>query len=463
MQSPVDVHNLMLSLLELDVDRGLVAKAEGILTAKADDIGEWIELAFALRQRGDFHGALETYDVAMQRFPDSHMLWHNRGVVLLDWERYDEALEHFSASLRIKPDYIFAVANMASTYERLHEFQKAANAFQRVVELDPNYGKAWNSLGLCFQQDGDLDQARQSYEKAVTAEPGFRDPLFNLAALLSSQRRYAEALPWVNKLLAIDPDDRSAADLREEILLEPEEPRNLGVRDIYKERRIFRLARREGSDPRFSSPADVELVSFTVRTPSNMAYGAPIPTPGIWDKQEVMEIVRKVIAEGPPPPPFDEPNIFISYRWESAEHNQWVARLVGDLETRGYRTVYDGDLRRLATPPSVPELVARMASCNFFMPILTEPYRRRVELAANDVAVKEDGWVFDEWQLALKLLVIDRLKITGVWRSGPVVPLPLAKDRVFDFRDPAAYPQLVEHCFPRLSRGVRPYISQPAP
>ena len=63
------------------------------------------------------------------------------------------------------------------------------------------------------------------------------------------------------------------------------------------------------------------------------------------------------------------------------------------------------------------------------MPILTEPYRRRVELAANDVAVKEDGWVFDEWQLALKLYVIERIRIAGVWRAGPVVPVPLKGPR----------------------------------
>jgi len=125
-----------------------VAKADEILSAKASDIGEWIELAVALLKRGDFHAALETYDTAMQRFPESHMLWCNRGVVLLYWERYDEALEHFAEALRIKPNYIFALANMASTYECTHEFGKAAEAFQRLVELEPESAKAWNSLGL---------------------------------------------------------------------------------------------------------------------------------------------------------------------------------------------------------------------------------------------------------------------------------------------------------------------------
>ena len=449
MNPPPDVRALMQVLLELGVDSDLVAKAEEVLSEKADDIGEWIELAYALRQRREFHGALETYDAAMQRFPNSHMLWCNRGVVMLDWERYDEALEHFSESLRNKPDYIFALANMASTYERLHEFARAAELFQRVVEIEPSHAMAWNSLALCHHQNGNFESTRECLERSSAADPGYTDPLFSLAALLTNERRYAEALPWIDRLLEIDPTDAIAVELREEILREPESPRSVGVRDIYEERRIFRLARREGSNPQIPGPEDIELVSYVVRTPSNMAYESTIA--GKWDKQEVMDIVRETLAKNEPVPPFDEPRIFVSYRWESAEHNQWVARFVDDLKARGYGTVYDGELRRLATPPSVPELVAHIATCNFFVPILTEPYRRRVDLAANDVAVSEDGWVFDEWQLALKLYVLDRLKIIGVWRSGPVVPVPLTKDSVLDFRTAEDYDDLIEHCFPRLA------------
>lgn len=69
MDTPHDVQDLMQSLRQLDVFPGLVAKAEEILSAKVSDIGEWIELAVALRERRDFHAALKTYDTAMRRFP----------------------------------------------------------------------------------------------------------------------------------------------------------------------------------------------------------------------------------------------------------------------------------------------------------------------------------------------------------------------------------------------------------
>jgi tetratricopeptide (TPR) repeat protein len=126
----------------------------------------------------------------MWRFPDSHVLWGNRGFVLLSWERYDEALENCAEAFRIKPDYSFALANMALTYECLHEFRRAAEMFHRVVELTPEHAIAWNSLGLCLGQLGDDERAKQSYVKALAVDPEYI-PLFNLAALLCSQRKYA--------------------------------------------------------------------------------------------------------------------------------------------------------------------------------------------------------------------------------------------------------------------------------
>lgn len=49
MNPPRDVQELIQSLRELDIHPGLVAKGEEILSAKASDIGEWIEFAVALR------------------------------------------------------------------------------------------------------------------------------------------------------------------------------------------------------------------------------------------------------------------------------------------------------------------------------------------------------------------------------------------------------------------------------
>lgn len=74
MTVPQDVESLLATLLQLGVDTALVARAKEILAPKADDLTEWDELAVALRKREQYNAAVVTYDAAIRRFPDSHVL-----------------------------------------------------------------------------------------------------------------------------------------------------------------------------------------------------------------------------------------------------------------------------------------------------------------------------------------------------------------------------------------------------
>jgi hypothetical protein len=62
----------------------------------------------------------------------------------------------------------------------------------------------------------------------------------------------------------------------------------------------------------------------------------------------------------------------------------------------------------------------------------------------------DDGWVFDEWQVAL------RLRLTGLCAGrasgdqGPVVPPPFVRGSVWDFRDDDRYAQLLAAHFPEM-------------
>jgi len=67
MDTPHDVQELMEILRQLDVFPGLVAKAEEILSAKASDIGEWIELAahsgLKIRQNSRFGNRMTEWTI----------------------------------------------------------------------------------------------------------------------------------------------------------------------------------------------------------------------------------------------------------------------------------------------------------------------------------------------------------------------------------------------------------------
>jgi hypothetical protein len=271
--------------------------------------------------------------------------------------------------------------------------------------------------------------------------------LFNLAGLLYSNREFTKALHVIDKLLELDPHDQDAHEKRRQILIQPVEPERMEAPPLYNIPVVMRpvfnvdydgtVAPIDGSVTR---PIDFVQVKGMTREEASGIVGSRA-----WDIVKLRELVNNAVSRTKPP---QHPVLFLSYRWHDREHKQWVKQFADDLVKRGYEIVFDKHFMKESSPPQVPELVAKMAACSFFVPILTEEYRRRIEIQGDWVVHTDDGWVFDEWQTALLLASASRLKFIGVWRTGPIVPLPFRKDNVLDFCDDADYQRLMDRHFP---------------
>lgn len=430
MTIPEDVESLFATLLQLGTDEALVEKAREILGHKAEDIGEWIELAVVLREREEHDAALATYDAAIRRFPESHVLLSNRGYVLLVWELYEEALRNFSKALEIKPDYVHALALKAAAYEGLHEFAKAANTYRRVLQLEPGHAKAWNSLGVCLRELSNEEEAIQCYEKSIKSDPNFTDPLFNLAALHSSRREYAKALLYVSRLLEIDPHDYRARELRDEILEKPEEPKGIRARERYEKRIDPTSLGSKRAGPRSnlyrpdgSRRPDAQIVSEQGKIGLRLA----LLDDAVHRRAEAGETSVNYPLR-----------LFLSYKWGSAAENEWVATLAGKLAERGWDVVFDR-YRDETVDRSVEDFVSRIASCRVFLAVATPRY------VAHAINPSEPTWVFDEYQVAMSTE-------TGMYRialapKGRLL-VPKGQSDVFrrsDTAEPPFIPALIIH------------------
>jgi tetratricopeptide (TPR) repeat protein len=381
---PADIEALAGHLLELKVDEGLVAKARAVLTENAHDIGEWIELAVALRERGEYDAALATYDAAMARFPQSHVLWSNRGVLFLEWELYEEALRNFDKALEIEPEYVFAIRNIAKTRERLHEFEAAAVMYRRALELDPSHAVTWNSLGVCCRELGSEEEAIRCYTRSIELDPQFGDPLFNLAALLALRSEFDEAETWASRLVELAPLDSQARGLLEQIR-ERGAVRRMRPREAYVRRTDprapagprprDRLYREDGT-----RIADADLVAEHGKIGVRLA----LLDDAIWRRWEAGEHSVHYPLR-----------LFVSYKWGDDVENDRVARIADGLSARGWDVVFDR-YRDETVDRSVEEFVSRIASCSVFFAVATPAF---VAHGMNPVA--EARWVFDEVQAAM--------------------------------------------------------------
>lgn len=152
------------------------------------------------------------------------------------------------------------------------------------------------------------------------------------------------------------------------------------------------------------------------------------------------------------PRPLSVPRrIFISYRWGDPTANAWVNTLRQQLELRGNYVEFDQTAQRETDPPSVPELVGRIAGCHIFLAVLDPGYLERV--VAVDSKDVGKGWVTDEFHTALAFAENGSLNIMGFLRDGnhlhpafrPFVPG--IAGNTFDVRDPRALVPILDQFF----------------
>jgi tetratricopeptide (TPR) repeat protein len=408
--------------LELGMANELVSEFSEYLQRRGRDLDAIIDVASALRKKCMYHEALATYDLGERWFPNNRFIWNNRGVVYRDWGHLDESVAAFQRALAIYPGYSKALEGQSDSLFQRGDFAAAAAGYQTVLGQHPDWPITWRNLALALSGACRSQESIAAYERSLTLMPDDTQALYDYALELARVGRGDDAVATLDRLLALDPNDSDAREMQ----------------------RRFKAASRTPVTFKYPAPERESLVFRLGRSKEEL--------------DRVAELVNAAIDSGQTPPA-KPPRLFISYRWGTEDQDEWMARLVSALESRGYDVVFDRNVQSHGDPLPVPDLVALIASCTHFAPILTEGYRRRVETRPGAALVIEDGWVFDEYQIAVRLSAAKRLIFQGIWRSGPVLPPPFTRENVCDFRDDAAFDSRVEEHFPvrmALITGLRP-------
>ena len=92
---------------------------------------------------------------------------------------------------------------------------QALGWLQRAIELDPGFARAHARLGLLHtlgqpRFGADRDAAEGWAKAAIALEPSLAESYHVLGSVARHQRRYAEARPWYERALELEPNDASA-------------------------------------------------------------------------------------------------------------------------------------------------------------------------------------------------------------------------------------------------------------
>jgi thiazole synthase ThiGH ThiG subunit/Flp pilus assembly protein TadD len=132
---------------------------------------------------------------------------YEKGLALINQERYQEAIAAFDAAIKLKPNVAVAWISRGVALERLGNHAEALASHEQAIKLEPNNFLAWYNKGIQLQELGRYQEAIVAHDHALKLHPNDIDTLYNLGVELEKVDRYPEALASYDQVLRQVPED----------------------------------------------------------------------------------------------------------------------------------------------------------------------------------------------------------------------------------------------------------------
>lgn len=148
--------------------------------------------------------AIKHFDAAVKLKPDFVEAQSNIGFSYLTLKKYNQATDAFKKALQIKPKHLNSLNGLATTYAINEKPAEALATFNELTTLSPNQADYWFNQGAVQQKIGHYKDAEASYQEALKVSPHHQRTLFNLGTLKENQSAYEEALQYYEKAKGSD-------------------------------------------------------------------------------------------------------------------------------------------------------------------------------------------------------------------------------------------------------------------
>src|SRR5439155_1227206 len=159
---------------------------ETLLREVPDSPKLWNERGVVLHQAGRTDEALASYQQAVEVDAKYALAWNNLGVVQAHKTAADSGIESFRTALRLQGGFSAARLNLALLLYQLRRFQLALEAYRQVLSGEPTSAAAWNGVGLVLVELKRFPDARNAFARAVEADPAHAGAHYNLSFTLSN-------------------------------------------------------------------------------------------------------------------------------------------------------------------------------------------------------------------------------------------------------------------------------------
>jgi tetratricopeptide (TPR) repeat protein len=166
------------------------------------------------QKRDEPEPALSLIDASIAADPINPIALLERGRVLVDLGRYQDAIASFDEAISLKPKSAMAFFHRGRALAALNHPMRGIESFEQAIELQPDFALAHLHRGLALGHLGRFAKAIACYDKAIELDPALAVAHNARGVAKLGLGRPKEALAACDKAIALNPALAIAHDAR---------------------------------------------------------------------------------------------------------------------------------------------------------------------------------------------------------------------------------------------------------
>lgn len=119
---------------------------------------------------------------------------------------YLDALDYYQAALAKEPNSARLLNKMGITQLMMQHYKESRKSFERAIKADRKFADAYNNLGVVFYEEKKYGAAIKHYRKAIELDNSSASFFSNLGAAHFSKKEFEPAVLAYQHALELDPD-----------------------------------------------------------------------------------------------------------------------------------------------------------------------------------------------------------------------------------------------------------------
>jgi len=181
--------------------------ALGLLDRLTEKERLWIQAAVE-GYRGNREESVLKWNIFLSQYPESYGAWFRLGYNYMMMNRLEESIEAFNRALEVyKDDDPSALVNIATSYSKLMDYNKAIEYYHETMRVSPDFLKnpsLNHEYGFTYAHMDRMDEARSVFEAQQNGNNEQKAMGLRSLALLSMyQGKYNEAIDQIHESILI--------------------------------------------------------------------------------------------------------------------------------------------------------------------------------------------------------------------------------------------------------------------